>query len=619
MRRFCPIALPKPLQKPFALLVWGALCLLSAWVLAVYLRMQPVPLVGAVLAGGMLFSLRRLAGKHFRMAELAVWLAFAAVIALVLTVGFHIHVEDGYAGTVEQNYLTPFGARDALAWLAMLPGLWLLFLTAYRAAADEKRPVISTDAPALPRKRLWLVAAVLLACWLPYLLAYWPGIILGDTRRSLLQVLDFERLYNFQPVAYTLFIKLWVKLGALLFGSNTAGYALYTAVQMIYVSLCLSWIICWVWNRGGVAVVGGVALTALFGVTPYFAAFSIAGWKDPIFAVSVAVVSLMLLEDALQPQRKRSLWRMAGFVTLLAVIAFFRNNGIAVLAFLLACLIVQAVVCRQKWRGQHRRLIAAVLAVMLAFFVVSGPVYDHLEIWKDQREANGLVLQQMARTVVMDGKMTEHGEYYMHMLLPLNQYPSTYRPCCVDLLKWNENFDFTVIDRQMYIHWLTMLLHNPRIFVEAWVLNSFGFWTLNVPCVNQETQNLSMGSIQNNDPAAEIWFRESCGIEFDNLLGSDAARAFLPTDGWFIPAGWMFWAVVFLVLCMALKGQARFLIALAPTFGVMIPVIIATPIYYWSRYAAALYYLIPLYLALLRWRGQAKNTLEGGRCKNESV
>lgn len=588
--------------KPVLLCLWAALCLVSAGVTAVYLRINPPALVGTLLAVLMLCSIRRLQKRKLSAKEWTAMAAFAAVIALVLVVGYHIHVEDGYAGTIEQNYITPFAVRDGLNLLVMTLGLSALFSAAYSLCASAQCADFCAYDASGRWKRWGILALVLFACWLPYLLAWWPGIILGDTRRSMLQVMDFESLYNFQPVMYTLFIKLWVKIGQALFHSSTAGYALYTLVQMAYVSLCLAFVINWAWRHGGISRVGAVLLTAVFGLSPYFASLSVAGWKDPIFSASIALLSVLLLDEAIHPEKQKSAGRYAVYAGLLLVIAFFRNNGIALLVCLGGWLGLQLLA--QLWRKQPAsiRMLALVLAVVMTFFVVSGPVYNRLGIWKDKREANALVLQQMARTVVMDGEMSEHGEYYMHMLLPLDRYETTYRPCCVDLLKWDEQFDFTVIDRQMYIHWLHMLLHNPRIFVEAWLLNSFGFWTLNVPLVNTETKNLSMGSIQNTDPAAVEWFRDACGITFENLLGSEKARDVFAVDAWIMPIGWMFWGVVFLALCMMLKGQGRCLIALVPTFGLMLPIIIATPIYYWIRYATALHYLIPLYILLFRAR-----------------
>ncbi|MBQ7825876.1 MAG: hypothetical protein IJ337_05950, partial [Clostridia bacterium] len=78
-------------------------------------------------------------------------------------------------------------------------------------------------------------------------------------------------------------------------------------------------------------------------------------------------------------------------------------------------------------------------------------------------------------------------------------------------------------------------------------------------------------------------------------------------DEWFVPAGWMFWGCVFLALCLLLRGQLHLLIALVPTFGLLLPLILVTPTCYWIRYAAAAHYLIHVYLYLFSLlKGKAK-------------
>ena len=83
-----------------------------------------------------------------------------------------------------------------------------------------------------------------------------------------------------------------------------------------------------------------------------------------------------------------------------------------------------------------------------------------------------------------------------------------------------------------------------------------------------------------------------------NLLGNDDLRRFLPTDEWFIPAGWMLWGSVFLAVCLLLSRRQQLLLALAPTFGLLLPLLLFTPTCYWIRYAAATHYLLPAYLYL---------------------
>ena len=69
-----------------------------------------------------------------------------------------------------------------------------------------------------------------------------------------------------------------------------------------------------------------------------------------------------------------------------------------------------------------------------------GPVYTKLDLNGEPVESLGIFLNQMASVVAYDGDMTEEDREYMNGLLPLENYKDTYRPCVVDLLKWDQNF-----------------------------------------------------------------------------------------------------------------------------------------------------------------------------------
>lgn len=63
-------------------------------------------------------------------------------------------------------------------------------------------------------KRWWFCACLLLVVlWSPYLMAYYPGTLSPDSFDSLMQVQNLKNLNNHCPVAYTLLIGFFVRIG----------------------------------------------------------------------------------------------------------------------------------------------------------------------------------------------------------------------------------------------------------------------------------------------------------------------------------------------------------------------------------------------------------------------
>lgn len=80
------------------------------------------------------------------------------------------------------------------------------------------------------RRVAWGCAALIFVCWLPVMLAYWPGISAYDIYTQIFEV--FEDDYtNRNPLLHTLILGAFYRLGEGL-GSAALGYALFILMQM---------------------------------------------------------------------------------------------------------------------------------------------------------------------------------------------------------------------------------------------------------------------------------------------------------------------------------------------------------------------------------------------------
>lgn len=528
-----------------------------------------------------------------------------AVIALLFSAsmiyGDNIVIEtDAYSGLVDECYIAPFGIRDALAFAVIACATYALesagFLLLVKDAAARR------TLPSLERvdaRHVALLAALMFALWLPYLLTYWPGFVFSDSLSSLGQARGLSPLSNHHPVAYTFLIKACLDLASFLGFGNTTGVALYSVVQMAFMAGCFAFGSCWVATRARKPLIAP-ALAVLCGATPYVATYSIALWKDPIFSAALTAVSLLLCDLALHQRANRAVgksWYVA-YAVLLIVMTFIRNNGLYVTLLIAASLVIVLLVAlKSSGQARARALvppIAVTSVVAVLYLVVTGPIYQLMGVIPSEKvESLGIPLNQMARVAALDGDMSDSDRAYMDELLPLEQYRSKYRPCCTDLLKWDSEFNSAPLDEDFFAHWASMLARNPRVYFDAWVMQTFGFWTVNQPNVISYTGNIA-GGVPRSNPTQ--------GIYPSNRLGSTASYDLFPSDEWSLPTGVLFWVVVYLSACLLASGAARpLLLCLIPSWGLIATLLIASPIWYWPRYAFALQCLVPLYAALFSW------------------
>lgn len=538
----------------------------------------------------------------FRKGAAGIWrvsyMTFSAVLSAALVAGYHLRLDgDMYTGLMYENDLTGFSFCDLAAWVILMivtaAGLEIVvpFLEKKSKGSGISRAV------GICSKRIWFAsAAVLFFAWLPYLFVYYPGYIFGDSLASIGQALGAARLNNHHPVVYTLFLRVCLCIGMAV-KDITFGCAVYTILQMLYLSLCLGYQVSWLHTKG-VPGWGCAAVSAFYGFVPFFAQNSIAMWKDPVFSATVMLWSLLLMDFVLSngqiAQKKK--YFVHKHILCLLIICFLRNNGLYIgLLFEVTLFVIWFVNRKKQPLCEWKKMLVPTALCLLAVAVLTGPVYKKLQIEGEPVESLGIFLNQMARTVSYNGRMSDADRAYMDGLLPLEKYPDTYRPCVVDCLKWDKDFKQDFLNQNLagfFKTYLSMLVKNPNRYVQSWILNTYGYWALNRWELHQDGNNIKKGNLE------DILRNENYGIKPHSLMDGKTAdlERIVKTEDPMIALPVITWMIFFLVLLLVRKRKIAWIIVLAPSLGLLATLFIATPHAYWQRYGLAMYDLLPVYI-----------------------
>lgn len=558
-----------------------------------------------------LFALEYIALSRLRLKKLAAkkpllcaLLLFTFAFAVSLILGDHIVVpaSGGYSAHVDGSYIAPYHLRDFALFVMLLPGLFALFAVPVQLlqARRESRQkgILEPCMDRLGARWVLLLSVIVFLGWIPYMVIYWPGFIFGDSLSSLSQAMGWTVLSNHHPVAYTIYLKCWLKFAGVLGLDSTVGVGLSSIFQSVLMSLSFGLLARWVVVRGGIRPVAGIAIALVFSMTPYIATYGIALWKDPLFSSAVVVLSMCLADYVWSKgeiAEKRS-W-IALLLASSLVMVFFRNNGVYILLGALALLVIFLIAkSRLRYAKGSCRVIGCIAAVLLVFGIVTGPVYSFGGVASSEAsESVGIPLNQMARVVAIDGEMPESDREYMNSIYPLEEYKLTYTPCCTDNLKWAPDFNNSALSEGLWGHWASMLIRNPNAYFQAWELQTYGFWAVNPGNSDRLwSGNISAGAPQNAS-AAYVDQLVSYGIEPNPAALDESWNEMLPMDSWSIPISWLFWAVLYLSIWLLAAGKGRWVFALIPSIILVATLAIASPIYYWPRYGVALQFLIPMY------------------------
>lgn len=434
--------------------------------------------------------------------------------------------------------------------------------------------------------KLWLTCTIIIVfAWLPQLLAYYPGVIIGDSLSSISQALGKEPLGNHFPIVYTLFIKICLRVGMNIQSINE-GVFVYTIVQYLVMAASAGYVILWMYSHKINKNLCCLVL-AFYSFCGIFSGYAISMWKDPLFGVAGVLMSLMILDVVLSNGKELESWKfLIRYIFCGLFIIFWRNNGIYI--FISA----SVAICVFYHKKRIKKFIITLFAVAAFFAFITGPVYKAYGIQKDTVvESLAIPIQQVAAVIVSNDKLTPEQEKVLFTILPEEDWHS-YTPALVDRIKFHENFNGKYLSENtgdFLKVWAQLLLPNLKTYISSYLMETIGFWLPGLQ--NGAGYFYSPGVTPNSFGIVRINLLEKItGYSFENIL--DIFR-------YFISSGSLVWIMFLSVFFLWLQKEKRkFILVLVPALITWGTLMLATPIAFSFRYIFILAFGLPLYILL---------------------
>lgn len=509
-------------------------------------------------------------------------LLFSAIFSVMLIVSRHvIYTPDGT--NLENTFVTDFSVLDGAGFCVLLPLIYvavkgLLFLLRQISGVffQEKRKA---------KKYVFVLFFLLIMLlWLPYLPSYWPGGIYSDTVDSIRMALGQDALDNHNPILYTLLWRLMFFLtGAFRGETEYYGLELFTVVQLAGMALVMAGFVYWCYRKGFHKLFIAFMLL-IIGIFPLYPFYGISLWKDTIFSLVVFLFSVFLYQTFSVKETELSWMELAAYCLFSLLLVFLRNNGIYVMIF---CAVLIVLICLKKQKMTAMKIGIASLVIAIGSLVIQGPVYDAKGYNVDRTvESMGIPIQQVAYVLSTDGAVEEDELAFMEQIMPLENWKALYEPTVVDYIKFDPTFDrrfFQENSREFTGHYLHMMLQNPVKALKAYALATIGFWDISRGSASAYICNFHFS---NSGYVMSDYFDYYTGLSFRELV---EPREYISAALW----AWL------LLLCISICIQKRYftgLIALLPTLGVWLSIMVATPLSFSFRYVYSLFLCAPIYL-----------------------
>ena len=436
-------------------------------------------------------------------------------------------------------------------------------------------------------KRFFGTALLLILAWLPWFIAFYPGLLTRDSIRELNQQLGLEAMSSHHPFIHQMMIRLALTIGSR-FSSPEASIAAYSVIQMLFMAVCFSLCIEYLRRLGaaGWLRAAGVAFFALF---PINAIYSVTMWKDVPFAGCALVFSILLLQAGTQsavPQKRRrdtALLILFGFL-----FCTMRNNGFY--AFLLGFPLFA--LFNRKQIGRWCCVFAAVLLLMLGY---RGLMNGMGVVKGRSAEMLSVPLQQIARVAARSGADELESEEFavLREVFPEpEKLGELYAPTISDPIKREGVFESEVFDADPGRYakaWLKLGLRHPVTYLEAFLLLNYGYW---YPDVNYWQISTTL---RENALGAELNMRH--GIFRLNLLTVYNNLASHQPLSFLFCLALVVWLLMWSAALLLVKRQNGWASTMLPLAALWLTTL-ASPVHAEYRYLYAAVVCLPLFISV---------------------
>lgn len=424
-----------------------------------------------------------------------------------------------------------------------------------------------------------IVFSIIMICWLPYFLTYYPGVLTPDSLSELdIIINNFASMSDHHPIFHVLLISIPYKIGYSIFNNSMGAVGLCTLFQMCILDLIFTSFIVFLYNRKvNDKIMLGVIL--FYSILPMHGFYSITMWKDVLFA-GVMLLFTMEVYKLLENKKSLKLKNYITFTLISLLVIFLRNNAIYMYIFFSFILIY-------IFKNKYKSFLVVFIFVFGIYFLVKGPVFDYYQITKSSsKEYIAIPLQQIGRMAFKDIKFTDEEQELLNKLMPIKIMKEAYSPYVSDGIKFHREYHEEVFDNNKidYIMlWFKLVCKHPFTAIESYAVSTLGYWYPGVDYwviasyIDENDYGLAL------TPKTEI-FKST----IDKLSSKNMP---LLNIEWSI--GLCFWLILTFGV-LTFKKRKSYILVYMPILGIWLTLMIASPVFAEFRYVYCAFASLPL-------------------------
>lgn len=386
------------------------------------------------------------------------------------------------------------------------------------------------------------VYAILLICYIPCFIAYFPGCMSYDSWYITLQALGIIGFDNHHPFLHTLIWSIFAHMDEWL-GVRQIGIALYTTSQLLIMLAIYTYAFIWLYNRKVSDICKKIAFF-YYALNPVFHIFTLILTKDVLFSGFFLLLCITFVDYLENIRKKKSVKALQ--IRLMAIsllCCLFRNNMIYVI-------IVMTVILFLKFRPHFSDCRGLLISVILYYFIICV-IYPGIGVAQGSvKEMLSVPLSQISAVYQKETISEEDKELIFKYIPDVEQYDRFF----ADHIKsaFNDNA-FRENKLEFIGLWCRLFREHPRIYVKAFLTLNLPYWYPEMDSVREyiETDNYSQDyPVQRAEvlPKVYDWY--------ENISENEAAWMHWPVFRQFYAIGMPIWVLLFFGIWLYMNNRS---------------------------------------------------------------
>lgn len=440
-------------------------------------------------------------------------------------------------------------------------------------------------------------------------LALYPGEYGYDAGFQIMEILEKDvQITSHFSLLFSFILAKVVNLGKVLFGSYQVGFGIYCFLQMTFLSYVATKITVFCVKRIPNKIIYFINVL-FFSFFPLYTLMSISAAQDSVFAGLFCLIILNVIELIENKDYWKNKLKPISLGILIFLLCLIRNNGFY-------CILISIPFIFLACKNKKVVVLLIFIIPLFAYKIYSGPVFNILGVIKTDtfREMLSIPSQQFARVYNYNLKVFSKEE-----LKQLKKfYPQiddfkyyTYRQSIADPTKSVLNNKYVKSNLKDYISlWTSNGVKDPENYVEAFLLNSLGFW---YPNKNYNDDRMYHPYIEIEMMDAAKWNpryvqikRESKFPIYEKILnitiGKNAWKR-IPVISTIFTTGTYFIIFIFLFLLTILRRNFKYMLPISIILGLYATLFLSPVALF--RYCFPIIMVFPLMINLILY--QKKN------------